>query len=646
MTYPISYLLFMFIREIRKKLVKNGKTYEYVQHRLVESVRINGRPRQHTLLNMGTLEIPKEQHKTLANLIEANLSGVHPQSLFEQVDKQLLTLARHFAEIIVQKRLALAARRSHDEEDATQQVVSTKQQEPSYRLVDTNSLTTSSSRTIGAENIALSQLKDLDFLSILQECNFTEKEQQHAAAQICARMVHPSSERETARWLRNDSALGELLEIDLSRISDQILHRITDKLHEHHDFIENRLREVTNDLFMLDNKLILYDLTNTYFESPKRGSSLAKYGKSKEKRNDCPQITLALVVDAMGFPKRSRILEGGISEPDTLWEILETLDMECGHEGYPKTVVIDAGIATEENLKRLREDCRFEYVAVSRKRKFDPVLQFDSEPRKLMMNRDKELMITTARQNDEVFIRCTSPDRALKDKAIHARRKQRMEKELTNLDKSLRKPGARNSCSVVYERIGRIKERYKVGQCYEITVHESQGKALKVSWTYKEDCVKQPGEYLLRTSRVDLADEEVSLVHRSLTMIESAFRWLKSELGLRPNFHQLDRRTVAHARISVLAYFMLAPVLNRLEWGGEFTSTCGKKDNHAPWDTPYGWKGLVRTMASQTRVTTSFNCKDGTRMDIRTTLEPNAQQLALYRRLNVNPRPLKKIIQE
>lgn len=629
----------MYIREIVKRIEKDGRRYEYCQHRLVESIRIDGKPRQHTLLNLGTLSVPKDQHKILANLIEANLTGVRVQSLFNNIDENLQGLARHFADIIVQKRLQTAKRLLDEGSPAL-----TQEQEPSYQVVDTHSIVTSNSRSIGAENIALAQLKQLDFFGVLEECKFTEREQRYAAAQACARMVHPASERETARWLRRDSALGELLDIDLTHISDQTLHRITDKLALHREYIETRLCETTNDLFMLDNKIILYDLTNTYFESPKRGSSIAKFGKSKEKRNDCPQITLALVVDSMGFPKRSRILEGGISEPDTLWDMLETLDVQTGSEDEPRTVVIDAGIATEKNLAKLKDDPRFEYVAISRKKKFSQSLVFDSEPKELTMNRGKILTVTTTRRDGELFMLCKSPDRALKGEAILARRGERFEGALSELNQGLNKPRARNRCSAIYERIGRLKERYKMGHCYEIVVKEHEGRAQEIRWTYNDVSAMEPGEYLLRTSRADLEDEQVSRIHRSLTMIESAFRWLKSELGLRPNFHQLDKRTISHAAISVLAYFMLAPVLNRLEWGGEYTGNSNNNDDHAPWDRPYGWKGVVRTMASQTRVTTSFNCENGSRMDVRTTLEPNAEQLALYRRLQVQPRPLQRVI--
>ena len=127
-------------------------------------------------------------------------------------------------------------------------------------------------------------------------------------------------------------------------------------------------------------------------------------------------------------------------------------------------------------------------------------------------------------------------------------------------------------------------------------------------------------------------------------MIESAFRWLKSDLGLRPNYHQLDRRMMAHVTISVLAYFVLAPILNKLEWGGMFVGNSDKRKYHSPWEVPYGWHGVIEAMASQTRVTTSFLCDDNQQMNVRTTLEPTAKQHGIYDRLKVNPRPLKRII--
>lgn len=633
----------MFIREIKKRFVKEGVSYEYTQHRLVESVRTQQGPRQQTVLNLGTLSIPNDLFKPLANLIEQNLVHCSQTKLFTDAPEEIAGLARHFAEVIVKKRL----QKKGSKISGRQPLSDSDTIEPVYETIDTNSIITSNSRTVGAEHIALTHLKELGFFTILEVCSFSQREQNQAAAQVCARMVHPASERETARWLRNDSCMAELLDDDFDRISDQTLHRISDKLFEHKEVIEMALSKSTNDLFALDNKLVLYDLTNTYFESPKRGSSIAKYGKSKEKRTDCPLMTLALVVDGKGFPKRSQILEGNVSEPETLWDILQKLDMAHNSSDQPQTVVIDAGIATEENLARLRADKRFEYVAISRQRKVDREIFSSSIDQLLPISHDNTVTIESAKVGDETFLLCRSPDRELKEHAMHKLRKERFEKALRLLNEGLKKPRTTKKQGSIHERIGRIKERYKIGHMYTIDVTtDNNGNALEIVWGYDASKENEFGEYIIRTSRNDLPVADISLIHRTLTMIESAFAWLKSDLGLRPNFHQKDSRMSTHAIISVLAYFVLAPILNKIEWGGTFVSNCGKKEDHNPWDKPWGWKGVIRTMLSQTRVTTSFKCKDGSRIDARTTVEPTTEQFDIYDRLKVSPRPLKRIVRK
>lgn len=630
----------MFIREVKKKLKKDGKIYDYIHHRLVESVRTKNGPRQRNILDLGTLDIPKEKHKALANLIEAFLTKNNQNSLFDE-SSEIIGLARHYADVIIQKRLQEESenKKTRDHEQDEKQ----PEQEPEYETINVNSITSSCGRTVGAEHIALTQLKELGFFDILETLSFNQKQQQYAAAQVCARMVHPASERETARWLRETSGMGELLDADFSHISDHTLHRVGDQLLTHKKTIEEQLSKNTSDLFSLDDSLILYDLTNSYFESPKRGSSLAAYGRSKEKRRDCPLVTLALVVDAHGFPKRSRIFKGNVSEPGTLWEVLKELDItDTGSK--PRTIVIDAGIATEDNLKRLRADERFEYVAVSRKKKFKEDIFSGLPFKKIERSKDKELAVKTAKYGDETFLLCQSPDRALKDEAIFSRRKQNFEKGLVSLRDGLQKPHTKKGYASVLERVGRLKERYKVGNFYTVDVEQKDGKAVDIKWRFHADKKKEPGEYILRTSRKDLLDSDISMLHRTLTMIESAFRWLKSELGMRPNYHQLDKRLSSHVFISVLAYYVLAPTLNKLGWGGKYVGNSNAKEDHSPWDVPYGWHSIIETMASQTRVTTSFLCDDGERMDVRTSLEPTTIQRNIYKRVMVNPNPLKRIV--
>jgi len=620
----------MFIREIKKRIKKNGNYYDYVQHRLVESVRTENGPRQRIVLNLGTLDVAPEQYKALANSIEALASNDSQQTLFTK-DPELETLARHFAQVLIRKRI--------QEQQAPEDEYEIES-DPKHIEIDVNSAVSTDGRTIGCEHIALSYLREIGLFEVLTECGFGEEQQAYAAAQICSRLVHPSSERESARWLRETSGLDELLGHDFSKISDHTLHRSADQLLSVKEILEEQLSQTTSDLFSLDNKLVLYDLTNTYFESPKSTSELAAYGKSKERRNDCPLMTLALMVDAQGFPKRSHIFKGGVSEPHTLWQILPELDkLPAGKE--PRTLVIDAGIATSENLARLRADERFEYVAVNREKLDTDKIFGKVEGRTLCIGRNKKLTVKIQQVEDETFVLCKSADREAKDRAILAKRRTRFEKALRSLNDGLSKPRKVKTYPSVVERIGRLKERYKVGHLYTIDVKREDDIATEVTWRFHRTKAKKPGEYVLRTSHTNLSDAQISSLHRTLTMIESSFRWLKSDLGLRPIYHQYDSRMEAHIFVSVLAYFALAPILSRLNWGGAQISAGGKKEKKAQWEIPCGWASVVQAMATHVRVTTSYRCKAKKGIDIRTTLEPSAKQFDIYRRLKVTPRPLK-----
>lgn len=622
----------MFIREIKKRIKKNGNYYGYVQHRLVESVRTEHGPRQRIILNLGTLDIAPDQYKALANYIEALANNDAQQTLFTN-DPKLETLARHFAQVLIRKRIQ--DQQSFEDDSRVET-------EPKFVEVDVNSAVSTNGRSIGCEHIGLSYLREIGLFEVLTECGFGEEQQAYAAAQICSRLVHPSSERESARWLRETSGLDELLGRDFSKISDHTLHRSADQLLAVKEILEEQLSQTTADLFSLSNKLVLYDLTNTYLESPKSSSELAAYGKSKERRNDCPLMTLALMVDEQGFPKRSHVFKGGVSEPQTLWQILPELENLPAGKG-PRTLIIDAGIATSENLARLRADERFEYVAVNRE-KLDTKEMFGQvEGRTLTIGRDGKLEVKIKQVEDETFVLCKSADREAKDRAILARRRTRFEKALRSLNKGLKEPRKVKKYQSVVERIGRLKERYKVGHLYTIDVKREDETATEVTWRFHRTKAKRPGEYVLRTSHTDLSDAQISSLHRTLTMIESSFRWLKSDLGLRPIYHQYDSRMEAHIFVSVLAYFALAPILSRLNWGGAQIGAGGrdKKEKKTEWEIPYGWASVVQAMATQSRVTTSYRCKAKKGMDIRTTLEPTAKQFDIYRRLKVTPRPLK-----
>ena len=194
---------------------------------------------------------------------------------------------------------------------------------------------------------------------------------------LCGGMVVPGSERSTHYWLQHISALGELIVFDFSLVTLDRLYKASEHLLKHKEKIEEHLRKVEISIFGLEERIILYDLSNTFFEGSCKYNPKAKYGRSKEKRNDCPLVTLGLALDMQGFPKRSRIFEGNVSEPGTLETMIKGLSDKDNPQKslFRPTIVMDAGITTEDNVQWLKDCnyrykyCNYRYIVVSRKKK-------------------------------------------------------------------------------------------------------------------------------------------------------------------------------------------------------------------------------------------------------------------------------------
>ena len=239
--------------------------------------------------------------------------------------------------------------------------------EPRWVTVDVADQEQINSRTTGVEQVALWALEQIGFRALLTRLRLTPLMQRAIVGQIVARMAHPASERETYRWLCEDSALQEYLDTDFSSGSHMQLYRASDALVQHREAIESHLYETVESFFGLGPTVTLLDLTNTYLEGSGTRQSRARRGHSKEKRSDCPLITLALVLDGHGFVQRSRVFEGNVCEFRTLQPMLEGLNAPAD-----AIVVMDRGIATEANLAWLRkEDRRYLVVSRERKRIFD-----------------------------------------------------------------------------------------------------------------------------------------------------------------------------------------------------------------------------------------------------------------------------------
>ena len=220
--------------------------------------------------------------------------------------------------------------------------------------VQLDSLEMDNGRSVGCERLALEALESLHFSEALKNVGMSDRDARITMAMVIARMVHPSSERAALNWLETNSATLELLRLDTGKgLKLDKLYRLSDVLVKHHRTIEDALFARQRKLFGTGGAVIFYDLTNTHMTG-RPASRLARFGRSKQKRNDCPLVTLALATDEGGFPRRSSVLPGNVSEPGTILDALDSLATQDEGEGKP-TVIMDAGIATEDNLAELRK---------------------------------------------------------------------------------------------------------------------------------------------------------------------------------------------------------------------------------------------------------------------------------------------------
>jgi len=452
----------MYIRRTAIKSRKDGG--QYYSYRLVESKRTENGVKQRTLINLGAdFSLPREQWPDLTRRIEDILAGQRP--LFK-IESAIERLAQDLASrIIVSHRDVI----EHEKAD--------------YREVDINTLERTRPWSVGGEHVTLEALRSLELDKKLKELGFNGPQTAAAIGTIIGRSCHPGSEMATHAWLQNQSGLGELIEYDFNRLSLYGMYQISDKLLGKKAAIESHLYDRERSLFSLHETITLYDLTNTYFEGQCKGNELAAHGHSKEKRSDCPLVTLGLVLDSSGFPRRSHVYEGNVNEPSTLSEMLHDLEKGGISVGLKPTVIMDAGIATEDNITWLQEH-HYPYLVVSRKkhREFNEALS-------VVVKKDDDCTVRAQKvfdkETQETLLYCHSTRREKKDQAIGDCFVGRFEEELRKLKSGLHKKRCLKKYDKVMVKIGRLRQKYsKVSSRYTITVKkdDKNGNATEITW--------------------------------------------------------------------------------------------------------------------------------------------------------------------
>lgn len=595
---------------------KKDSTQNYYTYRLMESTRVGTKVKKKTILNLGSdFSIEQALWATLTTRIDEIVK--QRPSLFE-VDKDLEEIAQQYALKIIASQATVKETTINDENR--------------YKEIDTATIKNSDIKDIGIENILYKTIKELKLDSKLKELGFTNIQYNSALGTIIAKIANPSSEAKAYDWLCNTSGINELIGCDYNKISSNSIYRISDKLLANKDGLEEHLYTTQKEIFNYDETITLYDLTNTYFEGGAEGVEKAKRGRSKEKRSDAKIITLAVMLDSSGFVRKSEIFDGNISESATFKEMLDKLKVPKKEKNilnsHKSLVIMDAGIASQDNIDYLISN-DYEYLVVSRKRN----KQFD-ESKSIPVKLDKDnnaivrAMKVVNEETSEVELFIHSKPREAKEEAMQKRVQTLFIEKLQHLKDGLSLKRRTKDYKKIIETIGRLKEKYPlISQYYStIVIKDPNGdNAIDITWNEKKTLENKSainGIYCLRTNNQTMDEKTLWKTYTTLTDLESVFKSLKSELGLRPIFHQTQTRVDGHLFITLLAYSIVHTIRYKLK----------QKDIHYSWDT------IKEILRNQKRITTSMKCKDNTTLYIRQSSELNEKQKEIYDALEIKYR--------
>jgi transposase len=495
-------------------------------------------------------------------------------------------------------------------------------------VVDVDRVETEEHREAGPVHVGHQIWQQLGLDKILLGAGLTERACTLSEAMTLNRLVFPLSELAMPDWICR-TALGDILGEDFSELREDALYRNLDRLHANRERIERELAEGERTLFNLDETLYLYDLTSTYFEGQAEANPQAKRGYSRDKRPDCKQVVVGLVLDRDGFPKAHEIFEGNRQDRSTVEEMIGILEKRTGRKPG-STVVVDRGMAYEENLSQIRAHDLHYIVAGRQQERNEWLDDFEEEgdweevirepsPRNPCQKKSR-VQIKRRQKGNEVYILCLSEGREEKDRAIRVKHEGRLMVDLERLKVRVEK-GRLKRAEKIQQAIGRLKERYpRVARYYRIE-YDAERRSLfyQKEAERKAIAVKLDGSYVLKTDRHDLTADEIWRTYILLTRVESAFRSMKSPLMERPIFHHLQNRTQTHIFLCVLAYHLLVAIEKRFLDQGIHTS----------------WWTLRQALSTHQVATVVLPTQNGMVLRIRKGSTPEPQHRDIYRVLQI-----------
>jgi transposase len=454
-----------------------------------------------------------------------------------------------------------------------------------------------------------------------------------AAVLAINRLCAPGSELAIEERWYPSTALDDLLGIEEGKINDTRLYRCLDRMLPHKTKLEQHLKQRYGELFGAEFDVLLYDLTSTYVEGAAEKNPMMRRGYSRDHRPDCEQMVIALIVNSEGFPFSYETFDGNRADVSTMETILRMVERKYGKAR--RIWVMDRGIVSEENLAAIRRRGGQYLVGTPRSQ----MKQFEAELLKddwVRVRPEVEVKKAAIPQGEETFILCRTSGRKEKEKAIRNRFSHRMEAALQRLAKTI-ETGRLKDRHKMERRLGRIQAGHpQVNDLYEVDLRDT-GDGVRLHWSIKENRQAwrglREGAYMLRTNLQAGTAEELWARYMQLTEAEASFRALKSELSIRPLFHQLESRVKAHVMVAFLGYALWVTLKHLLKRRAAIVPQSSVNSDTAQPLSAMTALSLLSTLQSADIV---LPTTDGREVRLRRITEPTAEQKSLFQQLGIS----------
>ena len=623
----------MYISKAKKYRDRgDGTAIAYDYYRLTKSYTDKeGKTKHRSVLCLGELPgFDKDERNELASMLTTMIEDGQSvmcdnRKLYEEAMSQYVKYRASRYARENDPRL-IAERKAREEEERKNAVA-----------VRLDTLTQHEARAIGSENLCNSTVRMLGIREYLMHRGWTAEQTNLALMQIIARAIYPYSELKTVRYLRENTALAEMFGISKGKITKDALYKSAMRLWDEHRGLEDWLHSRVCSMFGIEEKILLFDITNAYFEGRMEHSRICQYGRSKEKRHDCKIVVLAAVVNTEGLLVRTMIYEGNRIDSTTVEEVVGSLSGETSGDAR-RIVVMDAGFYTKDNISWL-ESNGFDYITVlpAGERRFEAtspgiVEHADNKGQQIRLQMGKVNMDGTPVK----ALLVDSDAKAAKERSMYAQACKRYEEGLESIRRGIMSKGGIKKRDAVNKRLGKLDKQYgAVRLAYNVSfVYEGVGKdevATSMTWEPAEgkaaETRKLHGKYVLLTSLDENRELNIWKFYNVIRTVEETFHILKTDLDIRPVYHKSDGGVKAHLNLAILAYWVVSVTKHRLRVKGY---------QNVRWDE------IMRIASTQVIVTAKVETEDGRVISIRQSTEAESKLSGIYDLLDINGKPLGK----